>query len=68
MTSDHLNTYQIYDLLESHTKGDDDGRGLINDWPVLGVVVLQKICQQFLLIGAATATFNKCDISLSDTV
>ena len=51
-------TYQVDNLLESHTKCDHDGRGLVDDGPVLGVVVLQKICQQFLLIGSPTTTYN----------
>ena len=48
--------YQVNDLLQSHAESDDDGRGLIHDGPVLGVVVLQQICQQLLLIGSPTAT------------
>ena len=56
--------YQVNDLLQSHAESDDDGRGLIHDGPVLGVVVLQQICQQFLLIGAATTALNRTRLSL----
>ena len=57
-------SYQVHDLLESHSKCDHDGSGLIHDGPVLGVVVLQQICQQFLLIGAATTALNRTRLSL----
>ena len=53
---EEAHSYLVHDLLESHTERDDDWRGLVDDGPVLGVVVLQKVCQQFLLIGPAAAT------------
>ena len=37
---DHRDTYQVHDLLQGHSKRDHNGRGFIDDWPVLGVVVL----------------------------
>jgi hypothetical protein len=51
-----LNSHHIYDLLKGEAKIEDDGLGLVLDWPLQPVVGLQEVCQQPPLVQATLST------------